>query len=90
MKLKELIDAWPLRDWKRGPLVWDNDPGLLKLESINEPGTAGTFDLTAADAQLCRWKTTLVVEDPDLHAPVATALAAAVGKTLTEAGEIDV
>jgi hypothetical protein len=89
MKLKDAIEDWPLTGWARGAFAWDNDPNILKLAAVTEPGTAGTFELTASDAQLCRWKATLVVDDSKLHAPVATALAAAVGRTLSEAGEIE-
>jgi len=90
VKLKEVIEDWPPTGWARGSFAWDNDPGILKLAAVTEPGTAGTFELAASDAQLCRWKATLVVNDPNLHAPVATALAAAVGQTLAEAGEIEI
>jgi len=90
MKLKEVIEHWPPEGWARGSLAWDNDPGLLKLAAVSEPGAAGTFALTAADAQLCRWQTTLEVANPALHAAVGAALAGAIGMSLADAGEIEV
>ena len=44
MKLKDLVADWPPAEWTRGPLTWDEDPGMLKLASVGEPGAAGTFD----------------------------------------------
>lgn len=90
MKLKEIIPEWPLSGWARGTFAWDNDPGILKLAAVREPGAAGTFDLAASDAQLCRWATTLVVTEEAKHAAVAQALAGAIGKTLAEIGELEI
>jgi hypothetical protein len=90
VKLKELIEGWPLDGWSRGSLTWDNDPGILRLAAVREPGAAGTFDLTAGDAQLCRWSNSLVVRNSAHHAAVSEALAHALGKTLSEAGEIEI
>ncbi len=90
MKLKDLIADWPPADWARGSLTWDNEPGLLKLAAVSEPGAAGRFELTAGDAQLCRWRTTLVIDNPDRSAAVSAALAEAIGKSLAEIGEIEI
>lgn len=90
MKLKELIADWPLDGWTRGSLAWDSDPGILRLAAVKEPGSAGTFELEADDAQLCRWKNAVVIKETALHGAVAAALATAIGKTLSEAGEIEV
>ena len=40
MKLKDLVTDWPPTEWTRGPLTWDEDPGLLKLTSVSEPGAS--------------------------------------------------
>lgn len=90
MKLQELIPEWPLSGWARGTFEWDNDPGLLKLASVREPGAAGRFELSASDAQLCRWSATLIVEDESKHAAVIAALTNAIGETLADIGQIDI
>ena len=90
MKLKELIQGWPLDGWARGSLAWDNDPGILKLTAVTEPGAAGTFELVSIDAQLCRWSNSLVVADPAYHAATSAALAGAIGRTLADVGEVDI
>ena len=89
MQVKDLVADWPLTGWTRGPLTWDNDPAMLKLAAITEPGAAGTFELVASDAQLCRWSNTLVIDDPDKSATVSIVLAESIGKTLGEIGEIE-
>lgn len=90
MKLKEHFRTWPPGGWMRGELAWDNDPGLLKLAAVTEPGAVGTFDLVASDAQLCRWTARCTIDDPDRAAAVSTALAGAIGRSLAEAGETEV
>ena len=90
MQLKNLIADWPPADWTRGSLTWDADPAMLKLAAVSEPGAAGTFELVASDAQLCRWSSTLVVKDPAQSAAVSAALTRAIGKSLDEIGELEV
>ncbi len=89
MKLKDLVADWPPADWTRGSLTWDADPGMLKLASVGEPGAAGTFELVAGDAQLCRWSSTLVIDDPTQSASVSSILTEAIGKSLAEIGELE-
>lgn len=90
MKLKDLVTNWPPADWSRGPLTWDEDPGMLKLASVSEPGAAGRFELIAGDAQLCRWSSTLVVDNPAQSSAVSALLTKAIGKNLAEIGEIEI
>ena len=90
MKLKDLIADWPPVDWARGSLTWDEDPGMLKLAAVSEPGAAGTFELVAGDAQLCRWSNTLVIEDALQSAAVGAALTEAIGKSLVDIGELEI
>ena len=90
MKLKDLIADWPPADWTRGSLTWDEDAGMLKLAAVSEPGAAGTFELTAGDAQLCRWSSTLVIDDPARSAAVSAALTETIGKSLAEIGELEI
>ena len=89
MKLKDLVADWPLTDWTRGSLTWDNDPGMLRLAAVSEPGAAGTFELVAGDAQLCRWSNTFVIDDPERSAAVSTSLTEAIGRSLAEISEIE-
>ena len=90
MKLKDLVADWPPADWTRGPLTWDEDPGMLRLTSVSEPGAAGTFELVAGDAQLCRWSSTLVIDDPTKSAAASATLIDAIGKSLAEIGELEI
>ena len=90
MKLKDLAADWPPTEWTRGPLTWDEDPGLLKLTSVSEPGAAGKFELVAGDAQLCRWSSTLVIDDPAQSAAASTTLIQAIGRSLAEIGELEI
>lgn len=90
MTLKDLVADWPPTAWTRGSLTWDEDPGMLKLASVSEPGPAGTFELVAGDAQLCRWSSTLIVDDPAKSATVSATLIDAIGKSLAEIGELEV
>ena len=90
MTLKDLVANWPPADWTRGSLSWDEDPGMLKLASVKEPGAAGTFELVAGDAQLCRWSSTFVLDEPTQAATVSAALTNAIGKSLDEIGELEI
>ena len=90
MKLKDLVADWPPTDWVRGSLTWDEDPGMLKLAAVSEPGAAGTFELVAGDAQLCRWTSTLILDDPAQSAAISAILTAAIGQSLEELGEREV
>jgi hypothetical protein len=89
VKLKKLIAPWPPIAWQRGSLTWDNDLGELKLASFNGPGTHGELTLVASDAQLCRWSTRLKIDEPEHWALLPEALMRALGRSLVEAGEID-
>ena len=89
VKLKELLSDWPPDDWTRGSLAWDNNPGILKLAAVSAPGAAGTFELVASDAQLCRWSSTLVIGAPEYSGAVSASLAGAIGRTLAEIGELE-
>jgi hypothetical protein len=88
VKLKNLVADWPPANWTRGSLTWDEDPGMLKLAAVSEPGAAGTFELVAADAQLCRWSSTLTINDPAQSTTVSETLNQAIGKRLDEVGEL--
>ena len=90
MKLKDLVAEWPPPEWSRGPLTWAENPGSLKLAQVNEPGAAGTFVLIASDAQLCRWSSTLVIDNPARSAATSAALTDAIGKSLIEIAELDI
>lgn len=89
LKLEDIVADWPPVDWTRGTLKWEEDPGMLKLAAVGEPG-AGTIELVADDAQLCRWSSRLVVNDPAQSAAVGAALARAIGKSLDEMGDLEV
>ncbi|HEX9878422.1 MAG TPA: hypothetical protein VGC50_17435 [Gammaproteobacteria bacterium] len=89
MKLKDLISDWPPQGWTRGPLAWDNDSGLLKLADFQGPDASGLLKLIASDAQLCRWSTSLMIGASELSGVLHEALNMALGRTLSEAGEIE-
>lgn len=90
MTLKDLVDDWPPAEWTRGCLIWEDDPGMLKLASVSEPDAAGTFELVAGDAQLCRWSGTLIIDDPNQSAAVSAILADGIGKSLDDIGNAEI
>lgn len=89
MKLKEAVAGWPLAGWTRGPMTWEDDAGMLKLLAVRGPSDTGALDLVAGDAQLCRWSNSIAIDDADQRKTIARVLASAVGRSLAEAGEVE-
>jgi hypothetical protein len=89
VKLKKAVTGWPLDGWTRGPMTWDDDAGILKLLAVRGPDDDGALNLVAGDAQLCRWSNSIAIDDADQRQIVARVLVSAVGRSLTEAGEVE-
>jgi hypothetical protein len=96
MKIRELVEEWPLSGWScegvsdsKEPML-DIDVGALRLAGYTGPDSRGWFTLTGRDLEGREWSTSFQVEEAAARSELEQVLADTIRTSLVDIGEIEV